>query len=86
MTEVQLSPNDRDDILELLDYALEKKLEEEPTRYGKYKWDNRGYYKLRIPQLKRLIRGEKIYNDIRQSSMGGLVKDIIEGLEDEANY
>lgn len=86
MTEVQLSPNDRDDILGLLDYALEKKLEEKPIRNGKYKWDNRGYYKLRIPQLKRLIRGEKIYNDIRQSSMGGLVRDIIEGLDDETNY
>ena len=86
MTEIQLSPNDRDDILELLDYALQKKLEEPPERKGRYTWDNSGYYKLRVHQLKQLIKGKKIYGDVRQSSLGGIVGDLIEEMENETNY
>lgn len=85
MTEIQLSPNDRDDILELLDYALKKKLEEPPERKGRYTWDNSGYYKLRIGQLKQLIKGKRVYDTISQSSLGGLINDIVEGLDDN-NY
>lgn len=83
MTEIQLSPNDRDDLLELLDYALKKKLEEPPEKHGRYTWDNSGYYKLRIHQLKQIIKGKKVYGDVRQSSLGNLVNDIIEGLDED---
>ena len=82
MTEVQLSPNDRDDILQLLDYALEKKLEEPPERQGRYSFNYSGYWKERIPQLKRLICGKKNFS-LYQSSLGGLIRDIKEGLEDD---
>lgn len=82
MTEVQLSPNDRDDILELLDYALQKKLEE-PR--GKQPFNMGGYWLLRIPQLKDLVKGKKIYDSIKQSSMGGLARDI-EDVYNETDY
>lgn len=86
MTEVQLEPNDRDDILQLLDYALEKKLEEPPERQGRYSFDMSGYWKERIPQLKRLICGKKNFS-LYQSSLGGLVDDIVEGMDnDYTNY
>ena len=82
MTEVQLEPNDRDDILQLLDYALQKKLEDPPERQGRYSFDMSGYWKERIPQLKRLICGKKNYS-FYQSSLGGLIQDIKEGLGNE---
>ena len=79
MTEVQLEPNDREDILELLDYALKKKLEE-PLESGKHHWNMSGYWVVRVPQLKMIVKGYKQFS-ISQSSMGGLVGDI----EDEIN-
>lgn len=85
--EIQISPNDRDDILELLDYALKKKLEEPPEKHGRYTWDNSGWYKLRIYQLTQIIKGKQVYDTIYQSSLGGLVNDIVEEMDnDYTNY
>jgi hypothetical protein len=75
MTEIELEPNDREDLLQLLDYALLKKLEEPQGR-----WGMGNYWKIRIPQLKMIVKGYKV-NNIYKSSMGGLVGDI----EDEIN-
>ena len=82
MTEVELEPNDRDDILQLLDYALKKKLEE-PVDTGKRHFNIKGYWELRVPQLKRLIKGKKQFSVYRSSL--GVIDDIKEGL-DETDY
>lgn len=86
MTEVQLSPNDRDDILQLLDYALEKKNEEQIKKHSQSKWDDRKYWRLRIKQLKAIINGKRIYDTIYQSSLGNLVGDIERGLSNDSDY
>lgn len=86
MTEINLSPNDQKDILELLDYALEKKQEEKIGTTNATKWDDRKYWQLRVPQLKALINGYKGYSSIYQSSMGSLTKDIERGLSGDSHY
>ena len=75
MTEIQLEPNDRDDILALLDYALEKKKEDNDKQVPP------AYWEVRVPQLKRLIQGYKPFS-LYQSSLGGIIKDI-EGAFDD---
>lgn len=82
MTTVELEPNDRDDILQLLDYALEKKKQEKSDKYNRWNWTMAGYWEIRVPQLKELIKGKKIRNGIYQSSMGSLVGDIERNLDD----
>lgn len=77
MVEIKLEPNDQQDILDLLNYALEKKKEE------KNKQVPPSYWELRVPQLKKLINGLHIYDTIYQSSMGNLTGDIERGLEDD---
>lgn len=84
MINIEISPNDRDDILELLDYALQKKKEEETVKYGRWGWKFDRYWEIRVPQLKALVCGKKVHNGIYQSSMSGLGADIIEGLSDES--
>ena len=83
--EIEISPNDQRDLIKLLDYALEKK-KEESKEDGRHKWDDSGWYELRVYQLKKIIKGYRPYSSIYQSSLGGLVKDIDEGLEDETYY
>lgn len=86
MITINLSPNDRDDILELLDYALECKLKEPPEKIGRWeKWDNSGYWKLRVPQLKKLIKGSKLNETVYQSSFFMLEADIERCLDDNNN-
>lgn len=82
MTNVELSPNDREDILQLLDYALEKKKQEKPEKIGRWHWDNSKYWEFRIPQLKELIKGKKVYSGIYQSSMGALSNNDERGSND----
>lgn len=86
MANLTISPNDQKDILDLLDYALQKKLEEEPKTNSQTKWDDRKYWKLRVPQLKALINGRRIYDTIYQSSLGNLVGDIERGLSNDSDY
>lgn len=80
MVEIKLSPLDQKDLLELLEYALQKKLKEPPEKRGRYTWDESGWYKLRIYQLSQIIKGKKVYDTICQSSLGNLVDDIQEGM------
>ena len=84
MVEIKLEPLDQKDLIELLDYALEKK-KEEPQITGKHHWDDNGWYELRVYQLKQLIKGKKVYDTIYQSSLGGIVKDIEDTIDDFTN-
>lgn len=69
MDTINLEPNDKKDLLELLDYALEKKLETEPELKGTQRWDDRPYWKLRIYQLKKLVNGYQTGSSYIQSSL-----------------
>lgn len=66
METIELSPNDKKDLLELLDYAKEKKLEEDlklsnkQIKYGKY-------WSLRINQLKMVIKGYSVRSGVQSS-------------------
>ena len=66
--EIQISPNDRDDILELLDSALEyKRLEK--SKHSQQRFSTVGYWEIRVPQLKQLINGRKVYDSIMKSTL-----------------
>lgn len=80
---VKLSPLDQKDLLELLEYALEKKMKEPPEKHGRYTWDNSGWYRLRIDQLIQLIKGNNVYDTIYQSSLSGIVDDIVKGMDND---
>ena len=82
MVEIKLSQLDQKDLIELLNYALEKK-KEEPKETGKHHWDNTGWYEIRVHQLKQIVKGRKVYDTIYQSSLGGLIEDIEEGLDND---
>ena len=66
--EIVISPNDRDDILELLECALEYKRQEQPS-HSQQHFNTTGYWELRVPQLKQLISGRKVYGSIYQSTI-----------------
>ena len=63
MATVNLSPLDIKDLLELLDYAAEKKEDERGLYTNKNNhWDDTNWYLIRIDQLKRVLNGKN--NDI----------------------
>ena len=61
--EIKLSPNDRQDIIDLLKYALEKKKKDRDTNsFPKY-WE------IRVPQLIAAINGKVMSDSIMRSTM-----------------
>ena len=71
MIEIHLEPNDKADIIELLEYALKKKTEEDET-YASWKMSN--YWKIRIPQLMELVGGKNPHDLIQRSTSGYQIK------------
>ena len=67
METIELSPLDKKDLLELLDYASKKKQEEKPFVKGTQHWDDRKYWKLRICQLEALIKGYRTMPGVQSS-------------------
>ena len=71
MEKIELSPLDKKDLLELLDYAKEQKIANKPvinsTRANR--WDDTNFWLLRISQLKAVINGKPIYDNTVKSSM-----------------
>lgn len=70
MALIEITPNERDDIIQLLNYALEKKREDTPDRKFGSTWDDIKYWELRIPQLKLAIQGKVQTTGIYRSCMG----------------
>lgn len=70
MALIEITPNDRDDIIQLLNYALEKKKKEEPDKKFGSSWDDRKYWEIRIRQLKLILQGKTQLNGVYRSSMG----------------
>ena len=68
MYTIDLSPFDKKDILELLEYARQKKLEDKPIIKKLNKWDDSGYWDMRIDQLISIINGKQVHESYIQSS------------------
>lgn len=71
MERIELSPLDKKDLLELLEYA---KLFKEMTRPSKtanhlYKWDDYNWWCMRIEQLKAVINGRNVSDSLIGSSL-----------------
>ena len=69
--EINISPYDQKDILELLEYASEMKQEHRPVKKGNGydRWDDTDYWVNRIEQLKALIKGRNVSNSLYGSSL-----------------
>ena len=57
MDRIEISPNDKKDLLELLDYAKIKKQEDDNHKDKRDHWVDSNYWKIRIEQLKMIIKG-----------------------------
>lgn len=71
MVEIELSPFDKKDLLEMLDYASEMKQEHRPPKkVGRGSvWDDTDYWVMRIEQLKQLINGKKVGRSLYGSTL-----------------
>jgi hypothetical protein len=71
MVRIDLSPLDKKDLLELLDYAKEQKIANKPEIKSQRanRWDDTNFWLLRISQLKAVINGKPIYDNTVKSSM-----------------
>lgn len=69
--EINISPFDQKDILELLDYAKEMKEEHRPpSKTGRGSmWDDTNYWVMRIEQLKQLIKGRNVGTSLYRSTL-----------------
>lgn len=90
MEVVYLEPLDKKDLLEILDYALEKKHNETTKYHTQAKWSDVKWWDIRIKQLKKLINGYDPHNTVFRSSYGtiqqGAKKNNIESdIEDVFN-
>lgn len=68
MERVELSPFDKKDLLELLDYADKKKELERPDNTKMQHWDDYGFWHLRIEQLKMILNGKQVNESYIKSS------------------
>lgn len=85
MIRLEINPLDQKDIIELLEYALAKKLEEGEEVSGRHHWDSRGYYRMRIPQLIMIMNGKNVSPGIYQSSAPRRIKKT-EDKEDKIDF
>ncbi len=65
METVELEPLDKKDLLELLDYAKEKKLEDDSKYDSHFKMGK--YWTERINQLKMIIKGYQVRSGVQSS-------------------
>ncbi len=74
--EIYISPNDRADLLEILDYAAMWYELNRGSSNKKDKWDNTNWYLMRIAQLKLVIKGKVVQDSITKSSLGTLERGL----------
>ena len=67
--EINISPYDQKDLLELLDYCVEMKQKNRRTDKHYDHWDDTNYWVNRIEQLKLLIKGRNVSNSLYGSSL-----------------
>lgn len=68
MGAIELSPLDRKDLLELLEYAKKQKRIKKPPRNSVEHWDDTEWWMMRIEQLETIIKGKNVQNSFIQSS------------------
>ena len=69
MITIYIEPNDKADLVELLDYALKKKIEDDLEN----SWKDSEYWRIRIPQLQQLVAGKNPHDLIKRSTCGYVV-------------
>ena len=72
MDRIELSPLDKKDLLEILEYAkLFKEMSRPSKRTGTsgYKWDDYKWWCMRIDQLKAVINGRNVSDSLIGSSL-----------------
>lgn len=69
MEKIELSPNDKKDLLELLDYAKEKKKNDDISSDRRDHFKMSGWWDIRIEQLKMIVNGYVPNPSHIQSSM-----------------
>ncbi len=70
MGAIELSPLDKKDLLELLEYAKKQKSIKKPPRNSVEHWDDSNWWIMRIEQLEMVINGKNVQNSLIQSSYG----------------
>ena len=58
MVKIEMSPNDVQDLLEILEYAR-KQCELNKPKDRKMRWNDLNYYIIRIEQLREIIKGKR---------------------------
>ena len=66
--EINISPFDQKDLLELLDLASDIKEQNRPEKKSN-KWDDTDYWLMRIEQLKQLIKGRNVAPSLYRSTL-----------------
>jgi len=72
MERIELSPLDKKDLLELLEYAKLYKEMTRPaarTKKSSYRWDDTEWWSMRIEQLKAVINGRNVNDSLLGSSL-----------------
>lgn len=69
MERIELSPLDKKDLLELLDYIKDVKKLNRPVLKGSNKWDDTKFWEIRIEQLKQVINGKNFNYSLIGSSL-----------------
>ncbi len=76
MGTIELSPLDRKDLLKLLEYAKIYKKIKRPPKNGLEKWDDTGWWLMRIEQLEMLLNGKNVQDSYIQSSYRTIEQDM----------
>lgn len=84
MIRIEMSPNDKKDLIRILNFAY-KRLEYHYT-HKKIKnhfdqWDDSKYWMIRIEQIKAVINGRNISDSLVKSSLGTLEGDLLDVLD-----
>ena len=72
MITIYIEPNDKADLVEILEYALKRKIEE--GTFSNDGWNDTGYRKIRIPQLEQLLAGKNPHDLIQRSTSGYVIQ------------
>lgn len=85
MERIEISPLDKKDLLELLDYAKEKKREDFESADKREKWDDTKWWEIRIQQLKMVLNGYD-YTSTVQSSYQTIDREMNKKDKDRYRY
>ena len=76
METIELSPLDRKDLFELLEYAKKQKSIKRPPKNNLEKWDDTGWWLMRIEQLEMILKGKNVQDSYIQSSYRTIEQDM----------